>query len=295
MLVSTEPLISKLTWIQEQKSLTTMPIIGQWAPIVASGLAACGSLYMVLAETEANTPYLDGQCNCSHHHYNNPEEEGHGLGIITLTPTDRGSQEKNRNEASDAGKRFQVARMLHRISISFGTAGGDPFDDWTFQHSEAANYPRVPGEETRSRHLHQIEAKFNSPQLGDDSNDDARSRRSRANSFTGSVRGTSASKPRPPGLSPRASSPRPSSSGGVLLEPPAAKPDNKQAQDSDPRQSCDSEPQKNTDVDTPSPSALPGTTLTLHTSRDYPSITVSSEHEAPVGPTVPPAVHPAPH
>lgn len=269
-----------------------MSIIGQWAPIVASGLAACGSLYMLLAETEANTPYLDGHCNCSHHHYNNPEEDRDGLGIITLTPTGRGSQEKNRDEASDAGKRLQVARMLHRISRSFGTAGGDPFDDWTFQHSEAANWPRVPGEEARSSILHQIEAQFNSPQLNDDSNDDARSWRSRANSFTGSVRGASASRPRPPGLSPRASSPRPLSSGGLLELP--AKPGNKQVQDSDSRHSCDSEPQKNTDADAPSPSALPGTTLTLLTSRDHPSITVSSEHEVPDGPTVPAAVHAAP-
>ncbi|OTA75906.1 hypothetical protein M434DRAFT_26096 [Hypoxylon sp. CO27-5] len=51
-----------------------MTSIGQWAPVVGTGLAALGSLYVLvavnyLAEEEANSKATSHHCNCSHHHF----------------------------------------------------------------------------------------------------------------------------------------------------------------------------------------------------------------------------------
>ncbi|KAI1417309.1 hypothetical protein F5Y13DRAFT_152456 [Hypoxylon sp. FL1857] len=51
-----------------------MTSIGQWAPVVGTGLAALGSLYVLLAvdfmaEEEANSKATAHHCNCSHHHF----------------------------------------------------------------------------------------------------------------------------------------------------------------------------------------------------------------------------------
>ncbi|KAK4168468.1 hypothetical protein QBC43DRAFT_229125 [Cladorrhinum sp. PSN259] len=273
-----------------------MANVGQWAPIVASGLAAFGSLYMVLAGMEeSDGVYPQGHhCNCSHHHHSNPGDVANGLGIIPLDNAERGSQEKDRSQPSDAGKRMKVAKLLNSIGRSFGTAARDPFEDWILQYTEANDFPRIPGEAERNPDLGRIDASWAaSPRL----DDDARSRRSRANSFTGSVRRSSTSRPRPATPRGSRSSPNQSQSPGLLGLPPSKTLKHHNLEDNnDPRISSDSEPKPNTDVETPSPSAMPGTTLTLHTSRDYPSITVSSEHEdaSASGPRFPPAVHQPP-
>ncbi|KAK4228708.1 hypothetical protein QBC38DRAFT_148830 [Podospora fimiseda] len=279
--------IGERNFWSEQVYYQTEPMgnVGQWAPIVASGMAAFGSLYMLLAETGGQSPdtnnvYPQGHCNCSHHHSNHGDAET-GLGIIPVINPERGSQEKEGEQIpTDAGKRMKIARVLYLVGKRFGTATHDPFEDGILQNTAANNFPRIPGEEGRNPVLYDIERVYNSPRIPDD---DTRSRRSRANSFNGSVQGRSAS---------RISSPNQVSSPGLLSLPPRIQ---QQAQQdaNDPRLSSDSEPKQNTDLETPSPSALPGTTVTLHQSVDYPSITVSSEQD-PVALTVPPPVHQPP-
>ncbi|KAK3998101.1 hypothetical protein QBC44DRAFT_313878 [Cladorrhinum sp. PSN332] len=286
-------IVGERNFWSEQVYWQTEPMgnVGQWAPIVASGMAAFGSLYMLLAETsirESDTTgvYLQGQCNCSHHHHSNPGDTEAGLGIFPVINSERFSQENQRVQPADAGKRMKIAKGLYSIALRFNTATHDPFEDWILQNSVANNWPEIPGERNRNPMLPQIEEQYNSPRIPEE---DARSRRSRGNSFNGSVRETSTSRPRPP--TPRVSSPNQSSSPGLLGLPARIQPQTQET--NDPRLSSDSEPKQNTDHETPSPSALPGTTLTLHQSVDYPSITVSSEQQ-PVGLTRPPPVHQPP-
>jgi hypothetical protein len=70
--------------------LTHMLFAGQWAPIAGTGLAALGSLYLLLAaDVEAlkkgENPGVPTQhCNCSHHHHSS--ESGDGLRITPADP-----------------------------------------------------------------------------------------------------------------------------------------------------------------------------------------------------------------
>ncbi|KAI0138131.1 hypothetical protein F4776DRAFT_79976 [Hypoxylon sp. NC0597] len=63
-------------FFSDEVSWQTEPMtsIGQWAPVVGTGLAALGSLYVLvavnfLAEEEANSKGTAHHCNCSHHHF----------------------------------------------------------------------------------------------------------------------------------------------------------------------------------------------------------------------------------
>ncbi|KAI1141142.1 hypothetical protein F5Y05DRAFT_376501 [Hypoxylon sp. FL0543] len=64
-------------FFSDEVSWQTEPMtsIGQWAPVVGTGLAALGSLYVLLAvdfaamEEEAKSKAAPPHCNCSHHHF----------------------------------------------------------------------------------------------------------------------------------------------------------------------------------------------------------------------------------
>ncbi|KAK4186397.1 hypothetical protein QBC35DRAFT_501473 [Podospora australis] len=273
-----------------------MANVGQWAPIVTSGFAAVGSLYMLLAkdiqESEATdrieAANSEVHCTCTHHHENI-------FGIQMPSVSERGSHEKDSNShaALDAGRRRSVAKVLRKVSHTFGTAAPDTYDDREFQEGIASDYPELPGEAERNRDLNKIRSTYNSPRPDDDEHH--RGRRSRAGSTAGSIRTLSQSRPSPPttsrGLSP--SGTRGLSSPTLLVVSP--KSSGLPNSDSAPggRHSSDSgDRQHSADVDSPSPSAMPGTTLTLHSGVGSPSITVSAERD-PVGVLPPPPVHQA--
>lgn len=262
-----------------------MANVGQWAPIVASGFAAAGSLYMLLAKdmeaSEAihgiNSPNPEERCSCSHHHDNN------ALGIQMSLPPGRGSQEKDPGAQTppDAGKRRKVAKVLRTVSHAFGTAAPDTYDDHEFQHGRASDYPELPGEEGRNPALPTIRNTYNSPRPDDD--ESPRGRRSRANSTHGSLRAVSQGGPSSPTTS-RGFSPSRTRglSSPTLMVLPANSPivsNNDPAQGA--RHSSDSGDRQHTaHAETPSPCAKPGTTLTIHSSFGSPSITVSAEDDA---------------
>ena len=115
-----------------------------------------------------------------------------------------------RGETWRDGGRRRVRRTLTTLSDRLFTATPDQFD-FAFRSGLAQNYPRVPAEELRNKHLNNTENRYdgNATQL--------RKQRSRAGSFTGSMN---------PGLeinvegntTPRAQSPRRSHSGTFPAE-----------------------------------------------------------------------------
>lgn len=81
-------------------SLPIADSVGQWAPIVGTGLAAVGSLYLLVAADleelrgEANENASMRHCNCSHHHYQGDEQD---LGVqyqmgTDYSPSSRGAR-----------------------------------------------------------------------------------------------------------------------------------------------------------------------------------------------------------
>ncbi|KAI1650927.1 uncharacterized protein F4817DRAFT_213905 [Daldinia loculata] len=71
-------IFGELNFFSPEVSYQTEPMgsIGQWAPLVGTGLAALGSLYMLLAvdieasKKDANLTGPIHHCNCSRHHFN---------------------------------------------------------------------------------------------------------------------------------------------------------------------------------------------------------------------------------
>ncbi|KAK4199312.1 hypothetical protein QBC40DRAFT_282281 [Triangularia verruculosa] len=266
-----------------------MANVGQWAPIVASALAACGSLYMLLAEdmVAAERP-TSGHCNCSHHH----DEFSVQNGLFISQPGPGRISEDKLSDAPirpDAGKRRKVAKALGTISKLFGTAAPETFDDSEFQHGKASDYPQIPGEPFRHPNLALLEQIYNTPRAEDD---DRGRRRSRANSFTGSVAGFT--RPSPPSSS-RALSPNPPSRPELTTSSLQIVPGGSSRPDANSgRASHDSGPRHNDNPDTASPSVRPGSSLTIQPSGfNSPSIVVSAETE-PVGILTPPPVHKPP-
>ncbi|KAK4654404.1 hypothetical protein QC762_404030 [Podospora pseudocomata] len=259
-----------------------MANVGQWAPIVASAFAACGSLYMLLAEdmVAAASP-TPAHCNCSHHH--DEFDAQIGLGISHSGPRRISEDKSDGPRRPDAG-RSKIAKGLSAIGHILGTADLKSFDDSEFQDVAASKYPTTPGEEVRNRNLRHLKDRYNMARPEDD---ERGRRRSRANSFTGSVTGFT--KPSPPSSS-RALSPNPVS---LQISPGGpSRPDLNYGTSH--RASHDSGPRHNDDADTTSPSAKPGSSLTIQPSGfNSPSIVVSVENE-PLGIWPPPPVHEPP-
>ncbi|KAI0172675.1 hypothetical protein GGR52DRAFT_417172 [Hypoxylon sp. FL1284] len=73
-----------------------MTSIGQWAPVVGTGLAALGSLYLLLSadldaeEEEDNPKHSTHHCNCSHHHLDGGSVSFHEQPGMTRRPDSLG-------------------------------------------------------------------------------------------------------------------------------------------------------------------------------------------------------------
>ncbi|KAH8592070.1 hypothetical protein B0O99DRAFT_518608 [Bisporella sp. PMI_857] len=185
----------------------TEPIasIGQWAPMVGTGLALLGSLFVLLAKGDPDEPtgnavLMHHHCNCSHQNFS---EDGHSIATPATAhirhsfSPDRGgpSIEAVRTIStrptipkSESGSRTAVAHALKVVGDYIGTAAPDRFDDSEFRRGRAMNFPEIPGEEARNADLNKIKRQYNkerdvdgnvTPVLG--------GQRSRASSFNGSV------------------------------------------------------------------------------------------------------------
>lgn len=155
--------------IRSHEHRHTDPSAGQWAPIVGTGLAVVGSLYMFSARALADPEKADSssQENCddtdsasrvSTHSDNTRQTVGQlpTAGSLPQRPSLSGTNTSDR----DIGNRRKVAKMLSSIANYMGTAGHGQFDDSNFRR-EANSYPQVPGEVQRNTRLSQTEQRYN--------------------------------------------------------------------------------------------------------------------------------------
>jgi hypothetical protein len=189
--------------------------LGQWAPVVGTGLAAIGSLYLLLSadiddvkdETESNASTQQGNCSMQHvntglftaslhsvatptvndiHH--SPSHDSNRTSYDTpVFPTISRPTPSHQPRRSDTGNRRMVAQRLTAVADYLGTPALDRFDDSDFKHGKAVDFPEIPGEEHRNRALRQIRTQYNQPHDEDDNNMTPLAREhSRAPSINGS-------------------------------------------------------------------------------------------------------------
>jgi hypothetical protein len=185
--------------------------VGQWAPIVGTGLAVLGSLYLLLAaggadvDTEiekqgTNPSPSEHHCNCSMQEARTGIETPSSHSIARPDATDIHRSSSNGGEGTsnrivpttsrsttDAGNRRKVAKTLAAIGTYLGTAAPDRFDDSDFKHGKALDFPEIPGEEQRNPDLPQIREQYNPYRDVDGNVTPVFPLPSRAGSFIGSV------------------------------------------------------------------------------------------------------------
>ncbi|UNI23944.1 hypothetical protein JDV02_009732 [Purpureocillium takamizusanense] len=197
--------------------------IGQWAPIVGTGLAALGSLYLLL-KGDANST-SDGVCkNCAHHTNQSPSSrDSHSLrgsvddsdrtrsphvpenpsasmppsandgmsplrpSFTTLTRYVTGHSSQATTVRSDVGGRRKVARAFHAMGKSFNSAAYEMMGTSGFEPTRAGDFPEIPGEVNRNRKLRRIRERYNPQRDADGYETPLPRSRSRATSFVGSV------------------------------------------------------------------------------------------------------------
>jgi hypothetical protein len=166
--------------------------VGQWAPIVGTGFAALGSLYLLLAvdldavRKKPNSNTYMHHCRCSTHDVGvgrltassdsiatsratdvrrSFSDGGEGIPNETTPTTSQPSQEQanqsKRSWTTDMGNRRKVAQALTAIDKYLGTAAQAQFDDSEFKHGKALDFPEIPGEEHRNSALPQIREQYN--------------------------------------------------------------------------------------------------------------------------------------
>lgn len=171
--------------------------VGQWAPIVGTGLAAYGSLYVYLAN------YLEQRSIAPGHGPDRLLEDGSDGTELAPAPSNSiatpcaahvrsqsvdgevlPTSDRRASDTTYHGHRRKVANALTAFGNYFSNTPHETFDDSEFRSGNARQYPEVPGESERNEALPQIKLNWN----GND-NDGApsiRGRRSRAASVSGS-------------------------------------------------------------------------------------------------------------
>ncbi|KAJ6443796.1 major facilitator superfamily domain-containingprotein [Purpureocillium lavendulum] len=201
--------------------------IGQWAPIVGTGLAALGSLYMLL-KGDGNNSGGEVCKECAHHANRSPSSRDsrslrgsvdgsdrtgspHGPvnraattssaandgtsplrpSFTTLSRYLTGHTSQAATEGSDVGKgRRKVSRMFHAVGKSFNSAAYEMMDTSEFRRGRAVDFPEIPGEDYRNGQLRRIRRVYNPPRDADGNATPLPGSRSRATSFVGSIRQT---------------------------------------------------------------------------------------------------------
>ncbi|KAJ5546151.1 hypothetical protein N7494_003736 [Penicillium frequentans] len=176
----------------------TEPIasIGQWAPIVGTGLAIVGSLYLMFAadmeaEAEQTGPPQENTQVCVDCGGNairdstNSSTSPRRSGSIVEAPSpdiERTAtfstirQALTSQSGSDPGGRRQVARFFNVVSTYMAAKAHTNFEDTGFEVQERTNFPEIPAEIFRNERLNDIRIAYNHTPLP----------RSRATSFVGS-------------------------------------------------------------------------------------------------------------
>lgn len=225
------------------------PVVGQWAPIAGTVLAALGSLYLLLAgktapekmDPTASPPTPLGHCNCAHHPFGdervgslhlhpskspevrNADEDQSGLGITFS----QDSRVMTRRQTDNGTSRRKVAEALTKVGNKLGTAAHNKFDTSEFKRGKARNFPMIPAEMERNPNLPRIREAYDPPR---DSRGNAtpelRSKRSRTGSFNSAISDIVIGSPSSPGgtpLVPSMSSPTTAPRRNTLEVPPHAR------------------------------------------------------------------------
>ncbi|KAK2762877.1 hypothetical protein FQN54_001052 [Arachnomyces sp. PD_36] len=210
-------IMGERNFFSPQMRFETEPIasIGQWAPIVGTGLAILGSLYLVMAadqEVREDGPNMNTSIDPNSFPANLPgpvdmgrsfsNESGGSASERLSTISASASESPSKGpRTDDRGNRLKIARTLSVVSNYLGTASPELFDVSAFKHGKALNFPETPGEENKNPDLPRIRERYN---RGRDL------RRSRAGSFNDSA--PSAFDSEGISMGSRGSSPRPSMS-----------------------------------------------------------------------------------
>lgn len=155
----TEPMVSIgkfIHWHTNACDLLTTFCAGQWAPIVGTGLALFGSLYVALAAGDPETPEespTNGsprpRSNCSPHGQESPRRPTNDLA-------------RTETHATLEGTRRTVAGWLNTVADYVGTPQKKSYDDAGFRRGRAMRFPQIPGEQMRNPALHQIDEQWTS-------------------------------------------------------------------------------------------------------------------------------------
>ncbi|KAK3303649.1 uncharacterized protein B0T15DRAFT_486999 [Chaetomium strumarium] len=301
-------IVGELNFWSEPVRYETEPIanVGQWSNIAASVFAACGSLYMLLAESLETAdnefegivacPSRSCHCTCHERGSNHPGSLSDRVETAESTrspqrTTTLDTMPDTQSHGEDHGHGLGITRIdsggssstgnqqkgWMRIATALGTASPGRYDDRDFREGKATGFPEIPGEVTRNPNLNKIKEQWGQPSLDGDDAHTIRGRRSRANSFN--------SVSRPSSIGPRPRSPQPPitpqpPSASFLGLPTTTSPETSTETTFPSRPSTELEKTKSS-----------GTVVTLHEGPNSPAIVLSSEEE-PSEPSDPGAATP---
>ncbi|KAI5203296.1 hypothetical protein E4T38_05200 [Aureobasidium subglaciale] len=170
-------ILGEINLFSHQVNYQTEPIqsIGQWAPIVGTGLAVLGSLIVNLTNAPEDSedesvsgqphPSTDGGSisNSSYPGSIQPVTEGPTHGRTKSTDLVPVVTRKSMASTvlTDKGGRRKMAQFMNKVGDYMGTPGHGQFDNSSFRR-DASNYPTIPGEEDRNDRLKNTELLYNS-------------------------------------------------------------------------------------------------------------------------------------
>ncbi|KAH0278011.1 hypothetical protein KCU91_g2782, partial [Aureobasidium melanogenum] len=173
-------ILGEINLFSRQVRYQTEPIasIGQWAPIVGTGLAIMGSLvvYLTTTSAEPETDSDSGQPHDSTDENSISNSSCHGSVRPDTHDSNHSRKKSNalthvstqRSMAStiptDRGGRRKVAQFMSKIGDYMGTPGHGQFDTSSFRR-DANTYPTIPGEQFRAEGLMDTERRYNSGRL----------------------------------------------------------------------------------------------------------------------------------
>lgn len=173
-------ILGEINLFSRQVRYQTEPIasIGQWAPIVGTGLAVMGSLvvYLTTTSAEPETDSVSGQAHDSTDDNSVSNSSYHG----SVRPNTHDSNHSRTNSnalthvntqrsmastiPADRGGRRKVAQFMSKVGDYMGTPGHGQFDTSSFRR-DANTYPTIPGEQFRAEGLTDTERRYNSGRL----------------------------------------------------------------------------------------------------------------------------------
>ncbi|KAG9747054.1 hypothetical protein KCU73_g7459, partial [Aureobasidium melanogenum] len=173
-------ILGEINLFNQQLRYQTEPIasIGQWAPIVGTGLAVMGSLVVYLTTTSAE-PETDSDSaqphdstddnsvsNSSCHGSVRPDTNDSNHSRIKSNALTHVNTQRSMASTipTDRGGRRKVAQFMSKIGDYMGTPGHGQFDTSSFRR-DANTYPTIPGEQFRAEGLTDTERRYNSGRL----------------------------------------------------------------------------------------------------------------------------------